>query len=160
MRRQCLASIVFTVAIANMPTMVESGRNASPRATSSTPNSGSTERPPSELSDADSSQTLPPAATVRFDIPAEPLSSALLDFGRQAEVSLVLPSRPFEGFVSVPVHGELSTDDALAQLLRCLPFHGRTQDDTLIITYRDGSTLDVDPPSTAVACETPVALVS
>jgi len=160
MRRQCLASIALAVAIANMPTMVESGRNASPRAASSAANSGSTEKPPNVLSEADSSQTLPPAATVRFDIPAEPLSSALLDFGRQAQVSLVLPSRPFEGFLSAPVHGELSTDDALSQLLRCLPFHGRTQDNTLIITYRDGSTLDVDPPSTPVACETRVALVS
>jgi hypothetical protein len=159
MRRQCLASIALAIAIANMPAMVENGRNASPRAASSAPNSGPTEKPPSVLSGDDSSQTLPPAATVQFDIPAERLSSALLDFGRQAQVSLVLPSRPFEGFVSAPVHGEFSPDEALAQLLRCLPFRGRTQDDTLIITYRDGSTLDVDPPSTPVACETRVALV-
>jgi hypothetical protein len=100
------------------------------------------------------------AATVQFDIPAEPLSSALLDFGRQAQVSLVLPSRPFEGFVSAPVHGDLSPDDALAQLLRCLPFRGRTQDNTLIITYRDGSGLHFDPPATPVACETRGTLVS
>jgi hypothetical protein len=160
MRRLCLASIALALAIANMPTMVESGRNASPRATSSASNSGSTEKPPGVLPEADSSQTLPAAATVRFDIPAEPLSSALLDFGRQAQVSLVLPSRPFEGHVSAPVHGELSTDDALAQLLRCLPFRGRTQDNTLIITYRDGSPLHVDPPATPIACDVRGPLVS
>jgi hypothetical protein len=160
MRRQCLASIAIAVAIANMPNVVESGRNASPRATSSASNSGSTEELPGVLPDAGPSQTLPPAATVRFDIPAEPLSSALLDFGRQAQVSLVLPTRPFEGFISAPVHAELSADDALAQLLRCLPFHGRTQDGALIITDRDRSTLDVAPPSAPVACETRLALVS
>ena len=75
-------------------------------------------------------------------------------------MSLVLPSSPFEGFFSAPVHGELSTDDALGELLRCLPFRGRTQDNTLIITYRDGSALHVDPPTTPVVCETRVALVS
>jgi hypothetical protein len=100
------------------------------------------------------------AATIQFDIPAEPLSTALLDFGRQAQVSLLLPSRPLEGFVSAPVQGNFSRDDALARLLRCLPFRGRIRDNTLIIIHRDGSALGEDPPPTSFACEAGGALVS
>ncbi len=58
-----------------------------------------------------------PAAVVSFDIPAQPLSSALLLFGRQSGQQLAAPSALLAGQRSQPVHGTLPPTQALQQLL-------------------------------------------
>lgn len=160
--RAILFLVVLAVGVSLLGTIpvADNDRDLSRIAASNAPTSGSPEQLRRKLSKPYLPPTAPSAAIVKFDIPAKPLSSALLEFGRQAEVSLVLPTRPFEGFVSAPVHGELSREDALGELLRCLPFRGRTQDNTLSITSRDGSAVQIDPPETPAACETRGMLVS
>lgn len=58
------------------------------------------------------------AQTRVFDIPAQPLSSAVLEFSRQADVMVVLPPELAAGRRSAAVKGSLSADAAIAQLLR------------------------------------------
>jgi hypothetical protein len=155
-----LVVLAFGSAFPSIIPTVASSRHAPPRAASDTPNSAAAGKPPSVLPEVASSRGLTLSATARFDIPTQPLSSALLDLGRQADISLMLPSTPLEGFVSAPLHGPMPTEDALAQILRCLPFRGRIQDNTLIITYRDGSPLAAAPPSMTPACEAPADALS
>ncbi len=56
-------------------------------------------------------------APTYFDIPAQPLSSALLEIGRQARLSIALPSNLPVDPVSRPVKGTLEPVQALAALL-------------------------------------------
>jgi iron complex outermembrane recepter protein len=58
------------------------------------------------------------APTRAFDIPAQPLSSAVLEFSRQADVMVVLPPELAAGKRSAAVKGSLSVNAAIAQLLR------------------------------------------
>lgn len=58
------------------------------------------------------------AQTRAFDIPAQPLSSAVLEFSRQADVMVVLPPELAAGKRSAAVKGSLSVNAAIAQLLR------------------------------------------
>ncbi|WP_043201852.1 TonB-dependent siderophore receptor [Pseudomonas putida] len=64
-----------------------------------------------------------PAVTVQaqdiaFDIPAQPLASALREFGRQANVEVLYSPGVVEGQKSTQVKGSLSAEQAIAQLLR------------------------------------------
>jgi outer membrane receptor protein involved in Fe transport len=58
------------------------------------------------------------AQTRAFDIPAQSLSSAVLEFSRQADVMVVLPPELAAGKRSAAVKGSLSVNAAIAQLLR------------------------------------------
>ena len=58
------------------------------------------------------------AQTRAFDIPAQQLSSAVLEFSRQADVMVVLPPELAAGKRSAAVKGSLSVNAAIAQLLR------------------------------------------
>lgn len=64
---------------------------------------------------------LPPAyaqeRTHAFDVPSQPLSSALLAFGRQAGISVLAPSALVDGKTAPAVKGELSVTSALDRLL-------------------------------------------
>jgi iron complex outermembrane recepter protein len=56
-------------------------------------------------------------ATHPFDIQAQPLSSALLEFGRQAKISIAAPRELTQGRTAKAVRGTMTTREALARLL-------------------------------------------
>jgi hypothetical protein len=59
-----------------------------------------------------------------FDIPAQDLSAALLEFAREAPAELLVPTAPLAGAASTEVRGYLTPSAALARLLRCSGFVG------------------------------------
>jgi outer membrane receptor protein involved in Fe transport len=54
---------------------------------------------------------------IRFDIPPQPIASALVAFARQAHVELVMSEEPSGGVTANAVHGVLNREQALAMLL-------------------------------------------
>ena len=62
-------------------------------------------------------------APVAFDIPAQPLASALLAFGRQAGVSIAVPDNLPRDRISARVAGRLTPQQALTELLKGVPAH-------------------------------------
>lgn len=62
-----------------------------------------------------------------FDIPAQSLPAALLEFARQAESGLVLPVAPLDGAMSAPVHGALDPQEALERMLEGTGFAGQVR---------------------------------
>src|SRR5262249_45187143 len=65
--------------------------------------------------------------TRHFDVPAQPLSAALVDFAQQAHARLLYSDRQFDGLYSKPVQGDLSIDSALIRLLEGTGFTGRLE---------------------------------
>jgi outer membrane receptor protein involved in Fe transport len=65
--------------------------------------------------------------TLWFDIPAQPLSSALLDFARQARAELLLPETSLEGVNSREARGAYRASGALSRLLEGTGFEGRLE---------------------------------
>lgn len=57
------------------------------------------------------------AVQVQFNIPAQPLASALTDFSRQARVTVVAPNELVRGRQSAGVVGEMSAGQALERLI-------------------------------------------
>ncbi len=55
--------------------------------------------------------------TTTFDIPAQPLSQALMAFGRQSGMQIAVDSATVAGKTSAPVAGSMTADQALRQLL-------------------------------------------
>ncbi len=53
----------------------------------------------------------------RYDIPAQPLPPALLEFARAADVEMFLNGRPLMHRTSSAVHGSYSKEEALGRLL-------------------------------------------
>lgn len=60
----------------------------------------------------------PQAAAQRFDIPAQPLDSALRSYMRQSGVQVVYPAALASGVTSQAVSGPFTADEALARLLQ------------------------------------------
>jgi iron complex outermembrane recepter protein len=56
--------------------------------------------------------------TIHFEIPAQPLERALLEFSRQASVSVFVNSEVVKDFAAPAVNGDLSAGTALAALLK------------------------------------------
>lgn len=67
---------------------------------------------------ANAQSPAPAAATANVDIPAQPLSDALIAFSRQTRVQIFAPSSLVSGKTSTSVRGSLSAQVALRQLLR------------------------------------------
>jgi hypothetical protein len=65
---------------------------------------------------------------VQFDIHSQKLSTALLEFARQADAELLLPEAPLVGARSRDVHGVFVPSAALAHLLECTGFEGWIED--------------------------------
>ncbi|MCA1454620.1 TonB-dependent receptor [Bradyrhizobium sp. BRP22] len=63
-------------------------------------------------------QTQDAPAIRQFNIPAQPLTSALNQFGRQSGLQVAFPSEASQGVRSNPVVGSLTPQQALDQLLR------------------------------------------
>lgn len=57
------------------------------------------------------------AATIAYDIPAQPLSSALLRFAEQSGLQVLFTQEELEGLRSRALHGRYAPADALARLL-------------------------------------------
>jgi iron complex outermembrane receptor protein len=62
-------------------------------------------------------QETTPGGVVRFDIPAQPLSGALMAFGAQSGLQVTVDSRIVAGRASPAISGEMTPETALAQLL-------------------------------------------
>ena len=60
-------------------------------------------------------------ARVEFDIPAQPLASALLELGRQAGLSIAVPDNFPRDRASEPLNGAMTSEQALALLLKDVP---------------------------------------
>ncbi|MGE8250780.1 MAG: STN domain-containing protein, partial [Stenotrophomonas bentonitica] len=58
------------------------------------------------------------AATLRFDIPAQPLADALRAYMRQSGVQVAYPAALAEGVISSPVTGQMDAPAALLRLLQ------------------------------------------
>jgi hypothetical protein len=58
------------------------------------------------------------AATMRFDIKAQPLSEALMAFGAQTGAIVMASSELTTGKISKPVIGQLTCQDALTRMLQ------------------------------------------
>src|SRR5919109_1561934 len=56
------------------------------------------------------------AEVATYDIPAQPLSSALVAFGQQSGLQVAVDSALIEGLTSQPVNGALTPEEALARL--------------------------------------------
>lgn len=82
-----------------------------------------------------SAQTVTAATTTQhdYDIPAQPLSSALVEFARQANLQVLFDRARMSGLVSQPLHGRLTADAALAQLLPNDAPAIRISDDRLVL---------------------------
>jgi len=55
--------------------------------------------------------------TARFDISAQPLATALIEFSQQAQVQVTAPATMLENLATRGVHGRMVVSDALRQLL-------------------------------------------
>ncbi len=73
---------------------------------------------PAQPASAHTAQAAPPAAVaVSFDIPAQSLNAALIEFGRQSGQELLYDVRNTADKTSSAISGELSRAEAMAQLL-------------------------------------------
>jgi hypothetical protein len=70
-----------------------------------------------------------------FDIPAQPLMTALDSYASATHLSIVAPSEMVRDRMSAPVHGRLSADAALRQLLAGTGLIAERQDDGMAATY-------------------------
>lgn len=70
----------------------------------------------------------------RFDIAAQPAASALNEFARQADVTLIFSYDLVTGVQSQPLQGRYSIDDGLARLLLGTPLvHRRSTEGAYLI---------------------------
>lgn len=76
---------------------------------------------------------------VPFDIPAQPLSSALVQFADQAGVQFTAPGASLDGLRSGGIHGRYSPTEALARLLRRTGLGYRIVDRGTVAITRPGA---------------------
>jgi len=98
-----------------------------------------------------------------FEIPRQPLSSALLTFSEQAHVTLIASHAPLMGSISTPVFGAMPPNEALTRLLACTDFEGRVENGVVRLRVRPrlGATAFEQRPPAGVDCpQTPPLLIS
>ncbi len=89
------------------------------------------------------------AKEIQFNIPAQPMASALQTLGQQADIQLLYSATEVEGLRSQPVVGQLSQEEALRKILAGSGLSFSLQNNTAILKPRLGSaatelgTLDV-----------------
>ena len=76
------------------------------------------------------------AAETAFDIPSQPMASALIEFGEQANSQLVATGIDFSGVRSGGVTGDRQLEDALRELLSGSGFTYSLSDDNTIVIKR------------------------
>ncbi|QHF29357.1 TonB-dependent siderophore receptor [Pseudomonas sp. R32] len=89
------------------------------------------------------------AREVAFDIPAQPLSSALQSFGQQANVQLLFSPDDVMNLRGAPVQGRLQPEAAIGILLGGTNLNYSLQGDTLTVTGR-GSSSSVELGATTI----------
>ena len=57
------------------------------------------------------------ADTTKFDIDAQPLPRAILEFSKQSNIDVIVPSELVRGRQSAPVEGDMPADEALTKML-------------------------------------------
>jgi len=87
------------------------------------------------------------AQDMDFNIAAQPLSSALLELGRQAGVQVLFEPTSITGLRGNAVKGRMSTNSALATLLKGSSLRYSLQDNTVTVTPgpSDASSVQLDP---------------
>ncbi|EGH17214.1 Ton-B dependent siderophore receptor, partial [Pseudomonas savastanoi pv. glycinea str. race 4] len=68
-----------------------------------------------------------------FDIPAQPLNSALKELGRQGDLQILYNPDDVNGKFSGPVHGRLTPEQAVADLLKQAGVTHNLEADTLTL---------------------------
>lgn len=76
---------------------------------------------------------------VEFDIAAQPLSSALSEFARQARVNALYFSDDLRGLFSAPLRGSFTRQQALDQLLARSGYNGRINGANLVLVQEQSS---------------------
>ena len=109
-------------------------------------------------------------ATRTYDIPAQPLASALRAFGRQSGLQVSLPAAAARGANSAAVSGTLSADRALSQLLSGTGLSYRISNGVVVVGEQssavddapatDGSTVIGEINVTGTRAETGVSSVN
>jgi iron complex outermembrane recepter protein len=93
-------------------------------------------------------------ARIDFNIPAQPLSSALLELGRQAGLSIAVPDNFPRGRTSEAVSGAMTPEQALALLLKDVPARFTFLDpETVTIAVRLADNSLVPPPERKAAAD-------
>jgi hemoglobin/transferrin/lactoferrin receptor protein len=110
-------------------------------------------------------------ATRSYDIPAQPLASALRAFGRQSGLQVSLPAQAARNANSLAISGTLTTEAALSQLLSGTGLSYRISNSTVVIGVEtsavtggapatDGSTLIGEINVTGQSAETSINSVN
>ena len=86
--------------------------------------------------DAGAPQTAQAQAPQNFDLPAQPLTSAVTAFGDQAGLQITVDTRILAGLTSQPVKGNLTPDDALAKMLAGTNISWRYTDPTTVLLVK------------------------
>jgi iron complex outermembrane receptor protein len=87
------------------------------------------------------------AQVATYDIPAQPLSSALVTFGQQSGLQVAVDSAIVEGLQSQPVSGALTPEEALARMLSGTGIIWRMSEPNLVMLER---VTPVDPEVTVL----------
>src|SRR5262249_39789865 len=88
------------------------------------------------------------SAPISFQIPAQPLASALQAYGQKAGVQILYESNSAAGRTSVAVEGSFSREDALKRLLAGTGLGVQyTGPPALILALPSAATSDQPPPS-------------
>jgi outer membrane receptor protein involved in Fe transport len=88
---------------------------------------------------------------IEFHIPAQPLDSALLEFSRQASVSLAMNSNALNKIKAPPVNGSLIASTALSKLLVDTGLQYATVGNTVTVAPQAASTAQGAAPNIALA---------
>src|ERR1700744_1009246 len=93
---------------------------------------------------------------ISFDIPAQPLGSALTALAVQANSQIFFEQVPVAGLVSPAVSGSMSTQQALRTLLANTPLKFARNDDGTYVISRKASVARARTASPRVAAAAPV----
>ncbi len=88
--------------------------------------------------------------TIQFDIPAQPLESALIEFSKQANIPVVVAQHAADGMSAPALHARVAADAALKKLLNATGLLFREVDGTVTIT-------PLTPRRATLRCRRPVA---
>jgi len=79
----------------------------------------------------------PPQSTVEFSIPAQPLSTALIELAKQAKVQILTAGYAVEGLNAAPVSGRFTLGGALQRMLQGSGFTYRFIDEKTVVLVKD-----------------------
>lgn len=98
-----------------------------------------------------------PAKRVSFDIPAQPLASALQAFAQATGQSVFFDGQLAAGLESMPVHGELAPREALQRMLAGTRLAARYADDSTFTLVENDVPQQAAAPATAAPTAEPLS---